>query len=323
MFESIYSDELSLYYEFRSKALSESARMHELCYLKRFDHYLAEHVDSHGQITEIFVNEWVRTIKGKSGSVENEIIVIRQFLEYLTLSGEHVIMPVVPKCHDDYVPYIFSDEELAHIFHCADNLVVTDKKADPWLVIEFPVILRLLYSCGLRLGETVRIIMRDVDLENGILRLINTKGDKHRFVPMSPGMTDILTRYSIALGLMQDSNGWLFPSSLKDDHISERSISRKFAKLLKDEGIRADIYGKHERGPCLHCFRHVFAFKSFTKAENAGHQLNDAIPFLSIYLGHDRLDETVKYLKFSSEMFPEAVELFGTFMYGLLPEVEE
>lgn len=40
-----------------------------------------------------------------------------------------------------------------------------------------------------------------------------------------------------------------------------------------------------------------FAFKSFSKVERAGRQLNDAIPFLSIYLRHDRLDETVKMFK--------------------------
>ena len=62
------------------------------------------------------------------------------------------------------------------------------KKSDPYLAIEFPVILRLLYSCGLRIGETVRINLADTDLENGILRLINTKGDKQRLVPMSSGI---------------------------------------------------------------------------------------------------------------------------------------
>ena len=321
MFNSLYSEKLSLYYELRSKVLSKSARMHELCYLKRFDQYLFDHISSTGQITECFINNWVHTVTGKSGSVENEIIVIRQFLKYLALSGETVFIPTIPKVHDDYVPYIFTDDEIARIIHSADRLTVSEKKSDPWLVVEFPVIIRLLYSCGLRLGETVRIIMKDVDLENGILKLINTKGDKHRLVPMSPGMTDILAKYALMLGLVQNSNDWLFPSSLKDDHISERSVSRKFAKLLKDVGIRTDNYDKYERGPCLHCLRHVFAFKSFSKAERAGRQLNDAIPFLSIYLGHDRLDETVKYLKFSSEMFPETVELFGSYMDDLLPEV--
>lgn len=50
--------------------------------------------------------------------------------------------------------------------------------------------------------------------------------------------------------------------------------------------------------------------------------LNDSVPFLSIYLGHDSLNETEKYLKFSSEMYPDTVELFGSFMEGLLPEVD-
>jgi site-specific recombinase XerD len=295
--------------------------MHELCYLRRFDQYLFDHIFSPGEITELFINNWVRTVTGKSGSVENEIIVVRQFLKHLALSGETIFIPIIPKVHDDYMPYIFSDDEIALIFNRADRLVVSDKKADPWLVIEFPIIIRLLYSCGLRLGETVRIIMQDVDLENGILRLINTKGDKHRLVPMSPAMADILTKYVMVMGLAPNSSGWLFPSSMNDEHISEKSISRKFTKLLKDAGIRTDNYCKYERGPCLHCLRHVFAFKSFSKAEHAGRQLNDAIPFLSIYLGHDRLDETVKYLKFSSELFPETVDLFGSYMNDLLPEV--
>ena len=36
-------------------------------------------------------------------------------------------------------------------------------------------------------------------------------------------------------------------------------------------------------------------------------------PYLSIYLGHDSLKETEKYLKFSSEMFPDAMELFDSY----------
>ena len=124
----------------------------------------------------------------KSGSVENEVITIRQFLKFLALAGEPVFMPIIPKVRDDYVPYIFSDDELEYIFKSADNVILSDKKSDPYLAIEFPVILRLLYSCGLRIGETVRINLADTDLENGILRLINTKGDKQRLVPMSSGI---------------------------------------------------------------------------------------------------------------------------------------
>ena len=322
MFNSIYSDQFMQYYDLRSSVLSESARKHELCYLCRFDCYIKEHVDSRGMLTEEFINSWIGTLTGKSSSIENEVIVIRQFLTFLKLSGEKVHYPIIPKVRDDYVPYLFSDCELECIFDSADNVIQRDIKTDPYLVIEFPVIIRLLYSCGLRIGETIKLSMADVDLENGILRMINTKGDKQRFVPMAEGMTDILTKYCMAMGLTGKSDGWLFPSAIKDGHISDRSVKHRFEYILRDNNIRLDNRKKHERGPCLHCFRHVFAFRSFAQAERNGRHLDDTIPYLSLYLGHDRLDETAKYLKFSNELFPEAIDAFGNFMDGLLPEVE-
>ena len=184
------------------------------------------------------------------------------------------------------------------------------------------MILRLLYSCGLRIGETVKISMNDVDLDGGILRLINTKGNKQRLVPMSAPMTDILYKYCIAMDLIGRNNIWLFPSSKNEGHISDRSVKRRFEYILRNNGIQVHNRKKHERGPCLHCMRHVFAFKSFAKAEREGRHFDDAVPFLSVYLGHAGINETAKYLKFSNELFPESIDSFGRFMSDLLPEVD-
>ena len=49
--------------------------------------------------------------------------------------------------------------------------------------------------------------------------------------------------------------------------------------------------------------------------------VNDSVPFLSVYMGHKNIWETEKYLKFSSEMFPELSEPFETFADSLFPEV--
>ena len=247
---------------------------------------------------------------------------IRQFLKFLSVSEHKVFLPSVPKVHDDYVPYIFSDDELVLIFQSADNITRTNYQTDPYLVIEFPVILRLLYCCGLRIGETLQLNISDVDFDNGILRLVKTKGDKQRLVPMDNGMTHILLRYSLSMGLYGSHDRWLFPSSLKDDHISGNAIKRRFEMVLQENGIRLKNRQKHERGPCLHCMRHVFAFKSFAKAEREGRHLDDAIPYLSVYLGHEGLNETAKYLKFSNELFPESIDAFGEFLDGLMPEVD-
>lgn len=129
-------------------------------------------------------------------------------------------------------------------------------------------------------------------------------------------------KYCMVMGLLGKSNKWLFPSAKVDSHISDKAIKRRFEIILKANGIVLENRKKYERGPCLHCLRHVFAFKSFAKAEKEGKYLNDTIPYLSLYLGHDSLSETEKYLKFSNEMFPEAIDAFGSFMNGLLPEVD-
>lgn len=71
----------------------------------------------------------------------------------------------------------------------------------------------------------------------------------------------------------------------------------------------------------MHCIRHVFVFNSFAKAEKDGRRIDDSVPYLSIYLGHDSLNETEKYLKFSSEMFPEAMDLFDGYTALIFPEV--
>lgn len=48
----------------------------------------------------------------------------------------------------------------------------------------------------------------------------------------------------------------------------------------------------------------------------------DAVPFLSVYLGHAGINETAKYLKFSNELFPESIDSFGRFMSDLLAEAD-
>ena len=89
----------------------------------------------------------------------------------------HVFIPGIPKVRDDYEPYIFSDDELDRIFSSADNIKIQSSRTNPYTPLEFPVIIRLLFCCGLRIGETLRLKTSDVDLDKGILHMIHTKGN--------------------------------------------------------------------------------------------------------------------------------------------------
>ena len=160
MFISKYNKVFSQYYELRSAVLSDSARKHELCYLKRFDKYIADSIQSDEDVLlESFMCKWISSLRGSSVSIANEVIVIRQFLKYLNLNGHSAFIPVIPKVHDDYAPYIFSDTELELIFSAADNTTVKNKTACIYLPVEFPVILRLLFSCGYCAGILCTVYM--------------------------------------------------------------------------------------------------------------------------------------------------------------------
>ena len=78
---------------------------------------------------------------------------------------------------------------------------------------------------------------------------------------------------------------------------------------------------RHARGLCLHCLRHTFTFRSFAKAEAEGHSLDDSVPFLSTYLGHENIFGTDKYLKFSYELYPDAHKKISNYTADVFPEV--
>lgn len=265
---------------------------------------------------------WIRTLTGKSSSIANVIIVIKIFLEHLKSYGIHAYIPPIPKVSDDYVPYIFSDDEIDRIFSIADALQMGRPYKNTFIHVEFPMILRLMYGSGLRIGETLSLKMKDVALDTGMLTLKYTKGNKQRLVPMHSTLTKILWKYCMAMGIVGYPEAYLFPTVDPTEPVTTHSAQHKFNGILELGDISLIGRKKHQRGPCLHCFRHVFVFKSFANAEKNGCRIDDSVPYLSIYLGHDSLKETEKYLKFSSEMFPEAMELFGDYTAQIFPEVK-
>jgi integrase len=124
------------------------------------------------------------------------------------------------------------------------------------------------------------------------------------------------------MGIAGTPDAFLFPSSNPVKPVSIRSVRNRFDVILKNLGIKLPNRKRYERGPCQHCLRHVFVFKSFAQAQKNGRNIDNCVPFLSIYLGHDSLRETEKYLKFSSELFPNALELFENYTATVFPEVD-
>ncbi|MDR0473498.1 MAG: tyrosine-type recombinase/integrase [Treponema sp.] len=322
IFNSIFKDDIANYLSFRETVLSVSSFKNDVYCLASFDTFLVHIGLPEKEITEPVFNGWQKTLAGKAKTRACKIVTVRTFIKYLRSLGVSVYMPIVPKIIDGYSPYIFSDEELNRIVSAADNNLFVKRQPNPYKKTEFPMILRLLYGCGLRIGETLALQMKDIDLKGGILTLLHAKNGKQRLVPMSLSLTKIVQRYCLAMGITGTPEAFLFPGINPERPITIQSVRYRFNTILKNLRIALPNRKQYERGPCQHCLRHVFVFKSFARAQANGRSINDSVPFLSMYLGHDSLRETEKYLKFSSELFPNALELFEHYAGAAFPEAD-
>lgn len=321
VYKSIFSNEMSDHFAMRSSICGEHTMRATAAVLHEFDSYLRDIGLYEKKLDEQTVENWIQGLSGKTHTIAGKISQLRLFCKYLYASGIDVYIPPAYKTRDEYVPYLFSDEECEQIFCAVDNIDFSVNQTNPWIQIELPVILRLLFSCGLRLGETISLQIQNIDFDGGFLILRRTKNQKERLVPLSSSMFEILSRYCLVMNMKKASTVYLFPGKNQDTPISGKAVRRQFDRLTKMLQISGEAHQPHERGPCMHCFRHTFAFKSFAKAEAAGRSLNDSVPFLSTYLGHKNLDETEKYLKFSSTMYPNAMRLFENYIGDVFPEV--
>jgi integrase/recombinase XerD len=318
IFNSIFANEINDYL----KLVVESGRYvgKIKSSLKSLDSYLTSRSSADKILTESMARSWLDGKNVKPRTKAGILNDVRGFAKYLTSVGHQVCLPDIPLLHQDYIPYIFSSEELASIFHAADNhqakshCLPTD--------IQFPVLLRVLYGCGLRLREALTITWKEIDLNSGVILIHKAKNQKERVVPISDSLKSILVLYQRLVLSNGSCREYVFESHRNPGNPYYNSTFWDwFSKILCKAGISYTRNSIHERGPCPHCLRHLFVIHSFMKSEAEGRDLGNTVPFLSAYLGHEGLLETQKYLRASYILYTQSHQRVNEYIGGIFPEV--
>lgn len=79
--------------------------------------------------------------------------------------------------------------------------------------VQFPVLFRLLYCCGTRINETLGIKKKDVDLADGIIRLMETKTDCERYIVLGPEIKSLFEQFSDKCFYLFSDDDYIFPSA--------------------------------------------------------------------------------------------------------------
>jgi integrase/recombinase XerD len=284
------------------------------------DKYLIDSGKSEKSLNEADIMEWISTLQLAHATKKKYFSVLKGFSAYLRSLGIQCTLPSFSRNSGTaYTPYIFSDDEWLRIIDASDNLIYSLKRSGSDTPIGFPVVVRLLYTCGLRLNEALNLRVSDIDFEVGTLIINKAKRNRQRYVPMKPSMTETLSAYCARIGIMQITEAFVFSNNGKA--YSDSWAQRWFSVVLNKAGIHYYRKTTHERGPCLHCLRHTFVFHSFRQSKGMVDSLNELVPILSTYLGHANIMETDRYLRFSYELYSEAHKSISDYTEGIFPEV--
>lgn len=244
-----------------------------------------------------------------TSNLHGKFHVLRGFYRYLLSRGYLTSSPLpvqIPKEPERLIPYIYSRTEL----HC---LLQAAQKESHWCKLE-PVTLRalllLLYGAGLRISEALRLTLSDVDLEQCLLTIRETKFYKTRLVPLGADLSQALTNYLAARSKAEHPSPpeaflLLTRHSLP---VSVQLAEDTFKRLCRRAGVRRKDTSRYV--PRLHDLRHTFAVHRLTACYRDGGDVQRLLPQLATYLGHVDIDSTQRYLTLTPELLSQASNRF-------------
>ncbi len=286
--------------------------------LKQLDNFIVKNHLTGKKLPKEIVLLWTEKSPNETDSTRSgRISIVRGFARYMTRMGyEAYIYPskVISMTRYSYVPYIFTEEEMSKIFIVCDNYKISTISPNRHLVLQ--LLIRILYGCGLRISEALKLKQSNVNLSEGILSIQDAKFGKERLVPMSQALTERCREYSYEVHRFNSSNKYFFPSPY-GGHYSESRIYQLFRGLLWEAGI-----SHSGKGPRLHDFRHTFSVHCLKKWVLAGKDLTNLLPYLSAYLGHVDLRGTQHYLKLTADLYPTITNSLEQHFSNLIPEVK-
>jgi integrase/recombinase XerD len=291
------------YITFR-QALGERFRTNA-AYLRSFARSLGTQAD----VTEVRA-EQVNTFLAGTGPITSGWFVrhnaLLGFYRYAQSRGYVCCVPlpaVLPVRPVPFVPYIFSHEELRRL---VDAAAAHRERRGCLESDTLRTLVLLLYGTGLRVGEAVRLDCQDVDLDNSLLTVRQSKFYKSRLVPFGPQLKAVLTgyggRHAAAVGAAGEPAPFLTTRWLR--RVNLHTLQACFRRLCDKAGIRRNDGASYQ--PRLHDLRHTFAVDRLTSWYRQGACVQKLLPVLSVYLGHAHLAATAVYLSMTPALLAEA-----------------
>jgi integrase len=264
--------------------------------------------------------EFARPRDGEApGSAAARRGIARQFGLFLRWKGfDACVLPERsgPRRQSRFAPRIITAPEMARIIACADAR--PPSRCGPQTRPVYSMLTRLLWCCGLRIGEAVGLRVGDVDLENEVITVRKAKHNRTRLVPMSATLAAHARIYAETVGLApEDADGWFFPSPRGGPYHPD-SATKHIQGLMVEAGVVTA-----SGGPCrAHDLRHSCAVACLAKMQAEGVDARAALPLLATFLGHADIVSAEYYLRLDRSAWEQVAEAMAPAYQGVFPAEE-
>ena len=206
---------------------------------------------------------WMINELHSSWSQFNQAVCALKFFYTVTCQRDWIVTHVPYGQRPKTLPVVLSGDEVARIIACIIN-------------IKHRTVILTLYSAGLRISEGLNLKVPDIDSERMTLKINQGKGQKDRYVPVSPRLLTELRLY----WRDQRPSEYFFPGKTDDTSLNPAVVQKALSLATAQAGIKKHV--------TPHTMRHSYA----TGMLEAGVDLMA----ISKLLGHSSFTTTMVYL---------------------------
>lgn len=212
---------------------------------------------------------------------------------------------------NNYKPIIFKDNEIELLFQTMDEYKNQySSKKYYQLYYSYIILFRLLYACGLRVSEVIKITIDDINFSENTISIVDSKRHISRLVVFSGSMKKCLEDY---IKLFNINNGLLFKNSW-NNKINVETIRKYYKKMLALSNL--NIKSR------VHDLRHLFCNNALNQMLEKGYNENVVIVYLYRYMGHKTITETEYYLHFTDYDKKKLIDINDSFSKSLYEGVD-
>jgi integrase/recombinase XerD len=202
------------------------------------------------------------------GSILIAVAALR-FVYKVSLKKDWTLEDVIPAPKKpEKLPVVLSPEEVLQFLDCVGSN-------------KHRAILTTCYAAGLRISEVIHLKPIDIDKQRMVIRVDQGKGQKDRYVMLSPKLLETLRNYWRAA---RPTGDWIFEGDIAGQPINRSSVELACQKARQHSGILKPI--------TPHSFRHAFAVHLLEAGTD--------IRTIQLLLGHRSLTTTARYLRIAT-----------------------